>query len=265
MNEVNNRLFILHGCDRKVGTSMIAHSIAKMMSDKLPDKKILMVSLNGNDDIHYSKNNGSSIESIKMKVDNNLLSVNDLETSCARDDKLYVLGGVSGTVEHRNYSPEFSLKLLEKSFEFFDIVVVDSGNELDCGLCVGTLKAGGIPVMIMCQNQSTLIRYKKIRKLYEAIGVDFLIHVINRYYDDDPNDISYIRSKLDLKDSEVFFTVKDERMFSRLAEIDEQIITEYRCPGFSEDIKDIVMEMLKTADVPEIKKDNIKRKFFGFM
>lgn len=265
MNEVNNRLFIFHGCDRKVGTTMIAHSIAKMLSNKLPDKKILMISLNGHDDIHYSKNNGSTIESIKMKVDNNLLSSQDLEMSCSRDDKLYVLGGVSGIFEHRNYSPEFPLKILGKALELFDIVVADCGNELDSGLCIGTLKSGGIPVMIMCQNQSTLIRYENSKKLYGAIGVNFCIYVINRYSDDDPNDVSYIRNRLDIKDSEVVFTVKDENSYSRLAEIDEQIILEYRCPGFSEDLRDIVFEMMKTAGIAEVKKENAKRKLFGFM
>lgn len=265
MNNVNNRLFVFHGCDRKVGTTMISHCTAKLLSRKLTDKKILFVSLNGNDDIHYSKNNDSSIENIKMKADNNLLTAQDLETSCGRDEMLYVLGGVSGTFEHRNYSIDFSEKLIEKAFEVFDLVIADCGNVLDSGLCVGTLKSGGIPVMVMCQNQSNLIRYEKSRKIYEAIGVEFCFYIINRYSDNDPHDISYIRSRLDLSNNKEIFEVKDESAYSKLAEMDEQLIMEYRCPGFSEDMKDIVLEVMKIAEISENKKEMSKRKFLGFM
>ena len=105
----------------------------------------------------------------------------------------------------------------------------------------------------------------KIRKLYEAIGVSFSLYVVNRYSENDPHDVSYLRSRLDLGKKEVIFTVKDESVYSKLAEIDEQLIINYRCPGFSEDMKDIVFELMKIADLSISVKDSGKRKIFGFM
>lgn len=264
MSDKCSRLFVFHGCDRKVGTTMVAHSAAKILSNMIADKKILFVSLNGNDDIHYSKNNSSSIDSIKMRVDNRLLTAQDMEACCARDEHLYVMGGVSGVFEHRKYSAEFPLLFIEKAYEVFDIVIVDCGNELDSGLCIGALKACGTSVMVLNQNETSLVRYEKSGKIYSAIDAKFLIYVINRYSENDPHDVSYIRSRLCLN-KERIFTVKNETLYSRLAEIDQQLILEYRCPGFSDDIKDIVLEMMKMAEFTEDVKISGKRKLFGFM
>ncbi len=264
MNEAGKRLFVFHGCDRKAGTTMLSHCFARLISELIEDSKILFVAMNGNDDVHYFRGNTASIETIKIKVDNGMFSSEEFEDICLKDKGLYIMGGVTGVFTHRDYSVDFPETFLEKAFEFFDVVVVDCGNELDSGLCVGTLTVKGINIMILNQNESSLVRMENSENVYRALNLKFKNYIINRYDYNDPHDISYIRSRFGASPDDIFFTVKEEASFSRLAEIDRQLILDYKCPGFNEDMKEVVREMLKIAGFSERAKSTQKKKFFNF-
>lgn len=265
MSDKDKKLFVFHGCDRKVGTTMISHCAAKILSGNLRDRKILYAALNGNDDIHYSRGNTSTIDSVKIRVDNNLITTEEMENSCSRDGALYVLGGISGVFSHRNYSPEFSIQFINSALETFDMVIADCGNELDSGLCVGALKSGGTNLMVVNQNESALVRLEKSRNIYSAIGTGFALYIVNRFSDGDPHDISYIRRRIGTDSEGGFFTVREEPDYSRLAEIDEQLIIDYKCPGFTEDMNDIVYELMKISGTNETARDSGRKRLFGFM
>ena len=265
MNSYNSKLFVFHGCDRKVGTTMISHCAARLIAEHFQPARVLFAALNGNDDIHYYRGNSASVEAIKIQVDNRLLTEEDLEAACFRDGPLYLLDGVPGGLRHRNYAAEFSSMFIEKAFEVFDFVVIDSGNELDSGLCVGALKTGGKNIMLLNQNESTLLRYEGSEEIYTAIDASFSCFVINRYMEDDPHDVSYLKSRLIRSSGTPLFTVREEGNYSRLAEMDHQVLLEYRCPGFSEDLRNLVAEMTRSAGFGENALKSQKKKLFHFM
>ncbi|MDO4482684.1 MAG: hypothetical protein Q4C14_08215 [Bacillota bacterium] len=265
MSDKENNLFVFHGCDRKVGTTMISHCAAKILSGNLKDRKILYAALNGNDDIHYSRGNTATIDSIKIRIDNNLITSEEMENSCARDGDLYVIGGISGVFSHRNYSPDFSIQFLNRALEIFDVVVADCGNELDSGLCVGALKYGGVNFLVINQNESSLVRFEKAKNIYSAIDTGFEHFVVNRYTEMDPHDVSYIRRRIENNGEGRYFTVREEAEYSKLAEIDEQLILDYKCPGFSEDMNDIVYEMMKMTGISDTYRETGRKRLFGFM
>lgn len=265
MSDKNNKLFVFHGCDRKVGTTMISHCAARILSGNLKEKKILYAALNGSDDIHYSRGNTATIDSIKIRIDNNLITSEEMENSCSRDGELYVMGGISGVFGHRSYSPDFSMQFINRALDTFDVVVADCGNELDSGLCIGALKSGGVNFLVVNQNESSLVRFEKSKSIYSAIDTGFELYIVNRFSDRDPHDISYIRRRLDNNGEGRFFPVREEAEYSRLAEIDEQLILDYKCPGFSEDMNDIVYEMMKISGINDISRESGRKRLFGFM
>lgn len=265
MNDKHENLFVFHGCDRKVGTSMVSHCTAKLISDLLRDKKVLFTALNGNDELHYSRGNTSSIDNIKIRVDNNLITAQEIENACSRDGNLYVMGGVSGVFKHRNFSVEFPQLFLSRALEAFDIVIVDCGNELDSGLCIGSLKSGGINIMVINQNEGSLLRFEGAEEIYKAIDTEFSLWIVNRFSDNDVHDEAYLKKRLGSYLKGGCYRVREELSVSRLAEIDEQLIIDYKCPGYTEDMKDIAYELLRITGINESVRDIGRKRKFGFM
>ena len=74
-------MFVFHGADSKVGTTMISQSVAEIIAENLKDKRILFTSLNGRSNNQYVDRIGESIEGIKLYLDNKVLSKKEL-TDC---------------------------------------------------------------------------------------------------------------------------------------------------------------------------------------
>ena len=261
MNNDFQRVFVFHGCDRKVGTTMISRCAAKGIAGSNNLRRVLFVCLNGTDDIHYFTSSASSIEEIKSRVDNNLISGEEIMNYCDRDDNLYILGGVSGITAHRDYGVDFSGKLLNEALKVFDIIVADCGNELDCSLCVGGLTAGACNILVANQNETSLLRYESVKGLYEALNISFDLCVVNRFLDSDPHDLGFVKARLGESLFPVFKTVKEEKNYGRIAEMDNRPLSFYKTPGFTGDIKALVRTLTVLTEevpLPEYSKKTVK-------
>lgn len=248
MNISKDRLLVFHGCDRKVGTTMVAHCVAKSLAKIKSPGRVLFVALNGSDDIHYCGRLEASIGEIKSRVDNNLISGEEIMNYCERDGELYVLGGASGVIAHRDYGVDFSSKLLTEALNVFDVIVADCGNELDCSLCIGGLTAGGRNILVINQNESSLLRYEAAEALHRALDIGFDLCVVNRYLDSDAHDTGYLRARLGKEEFECFHTLKEEKNIGRIAEMDGRTLLDYKSPGFSGDIRSLVNEILMMSE-----------------
>lgn len=251
MNDIKSRVYAFHGCDRKVGTTMVAASSAKILAKALHPGRVLFVALNGTDDLAFSKDSEATIETIKTRIDNGLMTGEEIMDVCGRNEELYTLGGVSGITAHRNYSVEFSQNLISRALENFDVIVADCGNEIDCSLCIGCLEAGGSNIMVINQNETSLVRYECSKVVYSSLGIDFDSCIINRYIDSDPHDIDYLRTRLGVDEFNAYHTVREEKNVGRLAEMDGRLIIDYRCPAYANDVKKMVYELVKEKSYPE--------------
>ena len=252
MNDLKGRLFAFHGCDRKVGTTMVAASTAKLLAKALHPAEVLFVALNGTDDLACSKDREATIETIKTRIDNGLMTGEEIMDICGRNEELYTLGGVSGVTAHRNYSVGFSQNLISRALDRFDVIVADCGNEVDCSLCVGCLECGGSNIMVMNQNETSLVRYEGSQVVYKSLGIDFDSCIINRYIDSDPHDIEYLRTRLGRDRFRSCHTIREEKNVGRLAEMDGKLIIDYRCPGYVNDVRKMAYELIRDNAHPGI-------------
>ena len=245
-----SQMFAFHGVDAKVGTTMISQSVAEMIADNRKEIRIMLVSLNGRSGTEYVNRVGESIEGIKMYLDNKLLSKKELMQSCKQTDNLYLLAGVESVGQSRHYCPETAAYFLDSIEEEFDLIIVDTGNDLDNGLAIGALDKIQERFCILTQQESILKRYEKLESLYSKLGISFPIKIINKYTDRDPYGQDYIMERLRLPRNEL---IKVESAgYDRQAEMDRRTLISYKNEIYNRDIVELSNIILVKCDLDPI-------------
>lgn len=232
-----NRMFVFHGVDAKVGTTMISQSVSEMIADNNREIKVMMVSLSGRSGTEYVTRVGESIEAIKIYLDNRVLSKKELLKTCKRTENLYQLGGVDSIGESRHYFPEASSYFLETMKEEFDVIIVDSGNDLDNGLAVGALELINDRFLVLTQQESMIRRYEKIVPLYSRLNISFDRKILNKYSDSDPYSVGYIAERLGFNLREMIKV--GAVSCGRQAEMDYRTLISYNNEIYNRDITDL--------------------------
>ncbi|NLP30833.1 MAG: hypothetical protein GX363_06880 [Clostridiales bacterium] len=256
-----SQMFVFHGVDSKVGTTMISQSVAELIADNLKDKKILFASLNGRLNDQYADHVGESIEGIKIYLDNKVLSTNELMESCKRTDNLYHIAGIDSIGVSRYYHPETAMYFLEAIEDCFDIIVVDSGNELDDGLAIGALEGIKEKFCIITQQESVLKRYEKLETIYKKLGISFNCVIINKYNTSNSYDLDYITNRLSISSEEIMKVEMTDLYLQ--AEMDCCTLIHYNDRNYINDIIEISNKILGLCNIDICLKR--KRKWRSFI
>lgn len=252
-----NNLFTFHGTDHKVGTTMTAQAIAETISTNHTNLKILLIAMNGRMSAEYIREEPVGIDSMKFHIDNRMISGADFLKTSTHKGNLYILAGIANEPEARYYHPDMARYLLEEVAPEFDLVIADGGNELDNGLTVGALAVSEEVYLVMTQQESTIRRYEKNRKLLGELGVEVSAYVVNKYYDQDPFGLSYIADRLELE-KEKFHKVVSAG-YSRQAEIDYRTLLEYKNEAYQTDITALANNILSKMGIAEIQRQRKSR------
>jgi MinD-like ATPase involved in chromosome partitioning or flagellar assembly len=181
-----NNIVSFFGSGPCVGTTMISQSVAEAIS-KHTDKKVIYLSLDGDEAMGYFdiNTNGAGLNTIKEKLINNLLTLEEFNLSCIKNESLYMLPGESDIKSIRYYHPEHIEKLIEFSKESFDIVIINAGSSVN-GMSIGSLNSCDTRFLITTQSIKNEIYFRKIlEQVFKNIGIneeDFLL-IINKYID----------------------------------------------------------------------------------
>lgn len=247
-----NNLYVFHGVDHKVGTTMISQSIAEIIANENKNLRVLFLSLNGRESTEYVKEVPISIDSIKMHIDNKMINGKDFLRSCKKTENFFMLAGISNEIEERFYYPDMSKYLLETVSPEFDIMIVDSGNEIDNGLAIGAIMNSKDTLLVLTQQESILRRYERIENIYTEMGIHIMTFIINKFYDQDPFSLDYIADRLKIDKSNL---IKVESTgYSRKAEIDYKTLIEYKNDKYNHDITNIANQILIKSGFNEIQK-----------
>lgn len=257
-----NRMFAFHGVDGKTGTTMVAQSVAETIAAADKGIKVMMVSLNGRSGTEYVDRIGESIEGLKMYLDNKVLSKKVLEESCKYTENLFLLAGVESLGQSRHYFPETAIYFLNRIEEEFDVIIADTGNDLDNGLAVGALERIPERFCILTQQESMLKRYESIEFLYRKLGIDFSCYVVNKYSDEDPYSLGYIRERLKISQKQL---KKIQAVsYGRQAEMDYRTLLYYKDKIYNQDILEIANDILIKCRMNIIQEQR-KKKWIPFI
>jgi len=252
-----HNLFSFHGVDHKVGTTMIAQSVAQIISSYYPNLKVLLISMNGRDSTEYLREIPIGIDAVKFHIDNKMISGNEFLRTCTHKGNFYMMSGVSNELEQRYYYPEMAKYLLEEIAPEFDIIIADCGNELDNGLAVGTLTVSEEIYMIITQQESMIRRYEKNKCYLDDLGFGITAFIVNKYYEQDPYGLSYLSSRMQIEKERLW--KMDSAGYSRQAEIDNKTLLEYKNEIYLDDILTIANYILNKKGLNEIKQKRKSR------
>lgn len=159
-----DNVFIFYGADRKVGTTMISQTIAKVLSEQ--QLKVCYVDCSGvvnqgylYGDNHELKDNPHIIggfENIKVNILNGLLTPGELIDSMVKVDDLSVFPGISGFLSIRHYSVDMIRELVNQLKSIFDIVIIDAGSPSDYALHIGALTCAKNRFLVATEQTSVL-------------------------------------------------------------------------------------------------------------
>lgn len=257
-----NNLFVLHGVDHKVGTTMVTQSISKIIADEKSEIKVLQISLNGREGAEYVRETPPCIDSMKINIDNKMLSCSDFLRLCRQKENYFMLAGITNEMEERYYYPETTEYLLKEISPEFDLIIADSGNEIDNGLAIGALSNSENNFLVFTQQETILKRYERIKRIYRRMNIDFKHYIINKYCEEDPYNLNYIADRLEI-DMESFFKIEAGN-YARQAEMDYKTLIEYKNDKYSKDILKIANEILINRGIAPIEEKR-KRKWKSFI
>ena len=257
-----HNLFAFHGADHKVGTTMTAQSVAELISADNPDLKLLFISMHGRQGSDYMKDAPVSIDSMKFHLDNKIFSGEEFLKTCTHKGNFYMMSGITNELEQRYYHPEMARYLLEEAAPEFDLVIADTGSEIDNGLSVGALSVSESVLFLLSQQESSVRRYEKNRKLLEELGIAISVYVVSKYSEDDPFTLAYLSTRLNI-DRERLRKISSAAN-DRLAEIEQKTLLEYKNEMYCSDITCIANSILNKSGFREIQKKR-KNKWMSFI
>jgi hypothetical protein len=234
--------FIFHGIDHKVGTTMLSMSVAEAAAEKLSEKKVLFLALNGRESTEYTREGAESIDALKSRLESRLLGEDELTAHCRRVKKLSVLGGIANEEEERYYMPESAAFLMDVAGRAFDAIFVDSGNSLDSGLAFGALSYDANRFFVLTQQETALSRWEKRRSLYEKLDIAPKSYILNNYAEKDIYPADYVARRFS-EERQRFHCVR-LAPDGRLAEIEHRSLWAGSDAGFAEDIEGLAAAVI---------------------
>jgi MinD-like ATPase involved in chromosome partitioning or flagellar assembly len=232
-----NKMIAFHGVDAKVGTTMISQAVAQMTAACNRDWSVVWVGLNSKPEVGYL-GSAASVEQLQIDLRHRFISRQELIAGCVNKDNLSILPGVLSYSAARYFRPETAKDLLDQLSSHFDVVVADTGNQLDDGLTVGALERIACRIGVFTQHESALRCWVGLHSLYERLEFDFKYWVINRYLSRDIYDKAYISTHTGIAEDHLLPVT--EAVNSRRAEAERRTLLAYRESGFKEDIARIL-------------------------
>ncbi len=257
----NRNVITFFGADSKVGTTMIAQSVAELLAKKT-DIKIGLFFLNNNPSTNYTKNNDiSSLDNIKIKLFNNILKSEELMDICIKEENdLYILPGIDYYPDFRQYHPEHIERLIELAAEKFNILIIDAGSNIDSGLAIASLKLAKIKYLVVTQQEAVRKNFERIEaQTFNQLNIDakqFML-VINKYIKS--NYIYNTRQMAGIYKMMLAASIPHLEFLGWQAEIERRTLIHYESESFNRQI-DSLSRLIATqmhSSYKEIKKENI--------
>lgn len=237
------KLFAFHGVDHKVGVTMVAQSVAEVLAHGRKDLKVLLITLNGRKNKEYVKENVDTIDDYKMRMDSKLIISKDFAASTRKRENLHMLAGLMKEEEERYYFPDSASYLLEAIEDQFDIIISDTGSEIDNGLALGGLTVAGSKFLVLTQLESSLKRFENQKERYQTAGIRFEHYLVNKFEEKDPYGISYLSKRLNIGKDQILKIQNAE--YSRQAEMEYKSLVEFQDSRYKSDIHQIANHILR--------------------
>lgn len=233
------------GADHKCGTGMISQCVAERIAAVMPDLKILLLHANGRSGSDYSPTVSESMDNIRPYLADRLVDSREILEKSRWKDNLFVIAGTEEIGSFASFNPDMTSYMLESLRKDADLILCDSGCEIEHGLSLGSLLSSDHVYMVMTQNESALRRYEWQKNLFEKLGIFPGRFIINKFDKGSPYNVRYIGERLALYADQIMTVRLSE--YGMRAEYDERSLVNYPGSGFKRDIDAIACKVLEDS------------------
>ena len=198
------RVIAFYGADHKCGTSMIAQCFAEYAASEYKDFNILLVHAENGDGELYSPCVHESLESIRPYLAEKLIDSKSIMEKSRYKDNLFIIGGASKPGTSNLYHPDMAQYLLSALAGSFDLIICDSGSEIEHGMSLGAMFGADLLFVVLTQDEYCIRRFEWIKSLLEKINLKPAGAVINRFSPDEVNSKELIAMRMDIAEENVF-------------------------------------------------------------
>ena len=240
-----NNVFAFHGADHKCGTSMIAQSAAEAIAARDKNLRVLLVNTSKDSTDLFCPNVCESLETIRPYLVEKLVDMEDLVQKSKYKDNLYIIGGMKKPGCITNFSPEMGEYLLEAASNLFDIIICDSGAEIENGMSIGSLFFADDVYMVITQSEACIRSYEYMMGFYKTLSLPVRKLIINKYSRNAVNNKNIICGRLKYSEEDLMYL--SESMYSDKAEIEGKTLYQLKDVKFKKEIDLIAKDMLGRA------------------
>jgi len=166
------------------GTSMVSQSVAQVLSD-ITGKSTGFLSLDGSEGTTYFNIDLDShgLSEIKERLINNILSPEELKSSCIKSSSLYFLPGEKEISKVRHYHPDHIEKLVDLCSKTFNVTIINGGSAIT-GMSIGALNSSKLKFLVTTQSDKHFRNFNNLLgQIFVNLGIssdDFSL-VVNKY------------------------------------------------------------------------------------
>ena len=241
INQKNKNIITFFGADNKVGTTMVAQSTAEMLS-KNTNAKIGLLFLSGNPSTSYIKSKGKAgLDDIKIKLMNNILSADEVFSVCTKENEnLYLLPGADYILDIRHYHPEYIDRLIQLASEKFNLIIIDTGSNIDSGMAIAALNSTKNKYLVATQQETARVNFERIEsqvlKRLQIEPGDFML-VVNKYIKS--NQIYTAKQVADLYNMTLATYIPNLELLGWQAEFDQRTLLHYNNQSYNYQIEQL--------------------------
>ena len=244
------QIVVFHGISHRAGCTMTAQSVAELAAAEKKELAVLFAALNGRESTEYMSEKTACVDEFKIQLKSGIGIDKGMVGASKKIENLYIISGVEKEEETRMYMPEMAEVLIQSLSDKFDLIVIDSGSEIDNGLAYGALKMKGLKYLVMEQTESSIRRFEKMRGIYEKLGICFDKYILSKYYSDDPLTANYTALRLSLNKALFFEVGFSDR--GRVAEIEYKTLLDVGQDKYRAETVKITNDIMRMMNLDNI-------------
>lgn len=243
------RIVTFHGADHKAGVSQTALGAAESLAENHPYLKTLLVHMEGRSGTEYAPQIRESLQTLRPYLTDRVLDGREIGERAQYKGNLYIIGGDEDPGSAEGYLPDMAQYMLEEFAQHFDVVLCDSGSEIEHAMALGALFSADRYYFVLSQSEVCFRRAEWLLPLYEKLDLAEERFVLCGCEKTSPFTAAYAAKRLQT-DGEHILSVRASRRGSD-AEIENRSLYSYRESTYRRDIDAVAEDIVRAFELCE--------------
>lgn len=238
------RIVTFHGIDHKAGVSQTALGTAESLAENYPYLKTLLIHMEGRSGREYSPQIRESLETVRPYLLDKVLDGQEIGEKAQIKGNLYVIGGDENPGSAEGYLPDMAEYMLDVFANVFDVVLCDSGSEIEHAMALGAMFSADRLYFVLSQSEVCFRRAEWLSPLYGQLDLAEERYVLCRCEKNSPFSAAYCAKRLECDPKKVFSVRMSKRGSD--AEIENRSLYSYREGVYRKDIDALAEDIVRT-------------------